>query len=173
MAAQKEDYLLRLLIQLRDCVAGAAGLRRAGRFDEALQLSMQAQERLFGRPLTEVMGQAMRDQLDTLVAGAPPAMAAEKCALFAALLGEAAAVYRGRGPADLAPAAWTMAGQFVLAAAERFGPEERGRLERAAKEILDATGPGDLPSGLREALARLAGVEPGYPEGVGRTLPNT
>ena len=138
MASQREDYLMRLLAQLRELVASLGRLRAAGRHAEALQLLLQAQERLFGRTVAELAPLSLEAQLDLLVTDVPAPVAAEKCALYAALLREVAATYRERGAAALAPAALALAAQVVLAAAGRLRGVAPEPLAAAARELLPA-----------------------------------
>jgi len=171
VAAQRDDYLLRLLAQLRELLARLVRLRLAGGYDEALQLLMEAQERLFGRPVAEVAARPLEDQIAVLAKDVPAAVAAEKCALYADLLREASAIFRARGAVDLAPAALTLAAQVVLTAVGRREGATPAPLAAAARELLQAGEVTPLPDGVSEGLRRLvAGAAPGA-AGAGVTAP--
>lgn len=54
VAVFREDYILRLIKQLVDFVAKLAGLRQAGRFDEAIDEAGKGWDELLGHPRTIV-----------------------------------------------------------------------------------------------------------------------
>lgn len=120
MPVRREDYILRLIEELREFVARLINLRDANRLDEALMAAVAAQEKLFARPAAEFMGLALDDQLSLLRAGEAADTARQKCLAYASILEEAGRVYEARGRGDLA------AGALGAAASIRAGEGTSG-----------------------------------------------
>ena len=62
----REDFIVRQIAMLRQLLAHVFRLRTAGEPDQAVTVLMQAQEKLFGRPLSEVLDVSLDEQLDLL-----------------------------------------------------------------------------------------------------------
>ena len=93
MPGERQDYLLRLIEQLRQFVAQALALRQAGKLDEALMALAHAQEKLFVRPAAEFRHLPIVDQLRLLTLGESPAAGRDKCVAYATILEQAGLVF--------------------------------------------------------------------------------
>ena len=120
MPTEKQDYVLRLIEELGRLIAEIVNLRQRGSYDTALQMVLQAQQRLFGRPAEAFIGRSIDDQVHLLVVGENPANARAKCVAYATLLTEAAGIYQAREQTALAGAACQWALQVLIAV--RAGP---------------------------------------------------
>lgn len=96
MSSVRQDYILRLIDELRQFVTAVLHSGGKGGLEEALVAVLQAQEKLFNRPIAEIGLLELEDQLRLLGAGESPTAAREKLRAYAALLREAARVYRAR-----------------------------------------------------------------------------
>jgi hypothetical protein len=67
--SEEQDYLLRMLDELRQFVARVVRLRDAGSMEEALLAVVRAREQLFGRPASEFAQLPVDEQLGLLSAG--------------------------------------------------------------------------------------------------------
>jgi len=118
MPGDRQDYLLRLIEQLRQFVAQALALRQAGKLDEALMALVQAQEKLFVRPATEFRHLPIVDQLRLLKLGESPGMGREKCIAYATILEQAGLIFQGKNQDTLAGSAFQLALHVLLLVAE-------------------------------------------------------
>lgn len=117
MAEQRRDYLLQQTELLRQFVARIVRDRDPARIDEALQLALSLQEKLFPVPAAEFLALDADEQVNRLLANETPAAGREKCETYAALLAEAAYLYELRGRTDLATGARQLALHVTLLAA--------------------------------------------------------
>ena len=108
-AGQREDYLMRMTEELCEFVARAVLLRDTGQLAQALQIAVQAQERLFARPAAEFAALPVDEQLRLLTLDESPDQARAKCLAYASILEEAGNVYQARGRDDLAASALQLA----------------------------------------------------------------
>lgn len=158
MATRRDDYLIRMIEQLRQFVTEALRRREKGQLDLALVMLMQAQEKLFARPTAEFIGLPLDEQLRLLTLDEPPDTAREKTLLYAALLKEASKVYRARDQRDLATSALQLALQVtLLAAVSSPAHREPLRAEAAAllSELAPDVSPDELHAPVRELIAEL------------------
>lgn len=139
----QEDYILRLAAQLREFLARIAGHRVAGQPDQALIVAMNAQERLFGCPMSEFTTWSIEEQVAHLLEGISPAEGAEKCSLYAQVLAEAARIYETRGPAPMAAVARQFAVQVLTCAQNSLPAAHRAELAMRAGEISASLATGD------------------------------
>ena len=109
MAGQREDYVMRLIDELRTFVTRAIALRDNGQLDQALHTAVQAQERLFARPAAEFAARPVDEQLRLLTLDESPDQARAKCLAYASILEEAGNVYQARARDDLAAGALQLA----------------------------------------------------------------
>lgn len=116
----RQDYLLRLITELREFVATVLGSGDPTRAREALHAIMQAQQRLFQSPPPQFLGLTLDAQIDLLTRAEAPLHAVEKVAIYAATLTEAARVYAAMRRDDLATASRQLAREARLVAAERW-----------------------------------------------------
>jgi hypothetical protein len=153
---ERQDYILRLLEELGRFLAEVVKFRQAGHYEAALLTLLQAQERLFVRPVPEFMTRPVEEQVHLLVLGETAAIAREKCLAYANLLTEAGHTYQARGQPALAQDAYQLALHVTLLAALRFSSadsaEPRARIA-ALRERLPA---GELNEELKKLLDQLA-----------------
>jgi hypothetical protein len=137
------DYFLRYIELIRQFLAEATKLRQGGKLDQALRVLLQAQERLFARPATEFVTLPLDEQMRLLAVGESVENARAKRIGYAALLREAAEVYRVRDRDDLAASARQLALHVMLtvavedpAVADELIPEIRAVLAQVPAEQL-------------------------------------
>ena len=153
---ERQDFVQRLLEEVRQFVAEAAGFRQAGRHEAALLTLLQAQERLFVRPVQDFMTRPVAEQVHLLALGETAAVARDKCLAYATLLTEAGQTYQAAGQAALAQGAYQLALHVTLLAALKSpsadSSEPRARIA-ALRERLPA---GELSDEIAQLLNRLA-----------------
>ncbi|MFZ9681613.1 MAG: hypothetical protein ACO3DQ_00185 [Cephaloticoccus sp.] len=123
----RQDYILRLIGELRQFVGEVLGSGDPGRTGEALSAVLHAQQQLFHLPPEDFTGRSLDDQVDLLARGESSAAAFEKAATYAATLTEAARVYAAANRDALARSSRQLALGVLLTAAQRW-PEHRGSL---------------------------------------------
>ena len=65
----REDYIVRQIAMLRELLAHVLRLRDHGQMEQAIRALMQAQGKLFERPLSEVLVLPLDGQLELLTRG--------------------------------------------------------------------------------------------------------
>lgn len=154
MPGQREDYLLRLIEELREFVARAVALRNTDQLGEALLTVVSAQERLFARPAADFTSRAIDEQLRLLTIDESAETARGKCLAYASILREAGNVYQALGRDDLAASAWQLALYVTLTVA--VGNQARaGELRPAIGELRARVAADSLQPPVRELLAQL------------------
>ncbi len=113
---ERQDYVQRLLEELRQLLAEILRFRQAGSHDAALMTLLHAQERLFTRPASEFMGLPVEQQVRLLVIDETNANARDKCLAYATLLTEVGHTYRAKGLDAPAQGAYQLALQVTLLA---------------------------------------------------------
>jgi hypothetical protein len=121
MANDQEDYIIRIIAMIGQMLARITALRQMGNYGEALQITMIAQEKLFGHPAAEFVMLPIADQLALLARGEPAPLARAKGQAYAALIKEAAQVYQARGDAALAASALELSLMVILTLASDPG----------------------------------------------------
>jgi hypothetical protein len=153
---ERQDFIQRLLEELGQFLAEVAKFRQAGRHDAALLTLLQAQERLFVRPVQDFITRPVEEQVHLLVLGETAATARAKCLAYATLLTEAGHTYQARGQPALAQGAYQLALHVTLLAALSFpsadSAEPRARIA-ALRERLPV---GELTEELKQLLDQLA-----------------
>lgn len=86
MAGQRQDHLLRQIDLLRKFVAQSAGSGDTGGLEQALQLALHLQEKLFPMPAADFLRQTVDGQVASLRAGENKAAGHAKCLAYAELL---------------------------------------------------------------------------------------
>jgi len=140
---ERQDYIQRLLEELRHVLAEVARYRQAGSQDAALLTLLQAQERLFVRPLQDFLTRPVDEQVHLLAVGEPAANARDKCLAYATLLTEAGHTYQAKGEPALAQGAYQVALHVALLVALQFPPADGAELATriaALRELLSAGG---------------------------------
>lgn len=123
----RQDYILRLISDLRQFVAGVLGSGDPARASEALHAILHAQQRLFNVPPAQFLGLSLDEQIDLLTRAESPAHAVEKVATYAATLHEAARVYDTMSRDDMAVSSRQLALGALLTAAQRW-PDQRNQV---------------------------------------------
>lgn len=113
----KQDYLLRLIEQLRQFVREMMRLREAREYDAALFTIIPAQEKLFGLPAQEVAQLPLDEQFRHLVQNESPTNAWDKCCAYAELLEELGQIYAAKDDPTSATGAYRFALHILLLAA--------------------------------------------------------
>jgi hypothetical protein len=151
MAAVRQDYILRQIDLLRQFVARLAGKNEAATLEQALQLAMNLQEKLFAMPAVEFLQKPVDEQVAVLMAGESKAAGQTKCLTYAELLQHTAKLYQFRGRDDLAAGANQLALQVVLHVAldEPVDPEG---VRAQVTDLLAAVDPLELHAPTREML---------------------
>lgn len=114
MAGQRQDYILRQIELLRKFVSQLAGSGDKGGLEQALQLALHLQEKLFPMPAALFLQQTVDDQVASLMAGESKAAGHAKCLTYAELLQQTARLYQFRDRDDLAAGARQLALQVAL-----------------------------------------------------------
>jgi len=154
--AGREDYFLRQIAMLRQLLAQVVKLRNAGQTEQATVVLMQAQEKLFNLPPTEVSALSLDEQLRLLQSNVSAAEAREKQMGYALLLKEAGLCYSDRDRPDVAEGAFKTALHIVLrlAAAEETAPE--AELLGLSRDLLARVSPELMDEPMKELLAEVS-----------------
>jgi hypothetical protein len=152
--ALRDDYILRFLNLLREALAEALKLRQAGKYEHALIVLIQAQEKLFVRPAAEFIGLSLEDQVALLRRGESKSDARTKLLSYATLLREAGLVYQERDRPELAASAFQLALQVTLhVALEDESPDEA--VQDSLQELLARVPADQLQPPVAEMLKKL------------------
>jgi hypothetical protein len=149
--AVRDDYLLRYLVLIRQAIAQALKLREARQTDHALRILLQAQEKLFARPLASFASLTVDEQLALLASGENAETSREKRIAYASLLQEAGHNYEARDRPDLALSAYQLALHVVLTVIVESNPAPDDTLQ-LARELLARIPPEMLHAPVRDLL---------------------
>ena len=114
MANEEQDYLLKMLQELRQFVSQVAKTGDTSGANEALLAVVHAREKLFGKPTSEFGRLPVAEQLAWLAAGESPAAARSKCLTYAAMLKSAGLIYQVQNDDQLATSAYQLSLYIVL-----------------------------------------------------------
>lgn len=117
MPAQRQDYILGQIQLLGQFVARLTRRRDAAGMDEAIQLALHLQEKLFGRPAKEFLQLEVSEQIAALRLGESKESGHSKCLSYATLLKETATLYDLSNRNDLATGARQLALYVTLSIA--------------------------------------------------------
>ncbi len=137
MQSQPEDYVLKLIKQLRQFLAEIAALRTVGRFSEAELSLIQSQQRLFGLPWSEIGRRTPHEQFLLLTRGELPSHAREKCLLQVQHMLEYGRLYWSRDERALAVGAWRFASILLELAGQSFPETQDHVMDRCENELRD------------------------------------
>jgi hypothetical protein len=154
MAGQRQDYILRHIELLRKAVArliNAGKDARREESDEALQLAMHLQEKLFTMPAAQFLQQPVDGQIASLLAGESKGSGQAKCLAYAELLRETARIYQHRDREDLTAGAHQLALHVALHVALNE-PADPAAVRALVTDLLAAIDPLDLLPPVREQL---------------------
>ena len=150
--AVRDDYLLRYLVLIRQAIAQALKLREAGQTDHALRVLLQAQEKLFARPLASFATLTVDEQLALLASGENEETAREKRIAYASLLREAGLNYEARDRADLALSAYQLGLHVLLTVIVETNNNSDETLQ-LARDLLARIPPEMLHAPVKELLS--------------------
>lgn len=153
MASQRQDYILRLISELQQFVSAIIASGDPGKREEAVHAVMHAQQQLFQRPLTEIMGMTLDEQIAALSQGEPPAGAVEKIGNYAAILEQVARVYEGTDRTSLAVGSRQLALAALATASARW-PEQRGGIAAQLAALRARVSPEDINPVVQALLDR-------------------
>jgi hypothetical protein len=148
---QREDYILRLIDELRQFVAQVLARRDETEMNEALLAVVHAEEKLFGCPAAEFATPDVHEQLAMLTEGETPEVARTKRLAYASFLQEAAFIYEARGEGELALSAFQLALYITLMVAADLGPRAVA-LRPAIDQLVGRLPMGQLHAPVRELL---------------------
>lgn len=150
----RDDYILRFVNLLREALAEALKLRQGGRYEQALILLIQTQEKLFVRPAAEFIGLSLDQQVELLRRGEKPTDARIKLLAYGSLLREAGLNYLARDRADLASGAFQAAlhANLIVALEDTTRDVE---LHSTISDLLKRVPPEQLHAPTVELLKRL------------------
>jgi hypothetical protein len=151
MAAVRQDYILRQIDLLRQFVARLAGARDGATLEQALQLALNLQEKLFAMPAVEFLRKPVDEQVANLMAGESKAAGHTRCLTYAELLQHTASLYSYRGREDLAAGALQLALQVTLHVA-LDEPADPDAVRSLVTDLLAAVDPQELHAPTREML---------------------
>ncbi len=114
MANEEQDYLLKMLQELRQFIAQVAKTGDTSGASEALLAVVHAREKLFGKPTSEFGRLPVAEQLAWLAAGESPEQARSKCLTYAAMLKSAALIYQVQNDDPMATSAYQLSLYIVL-----------------------------------------------------------
>lgn len=134
-----EDYILRNIAMLRLLLSRMTKMRSYGQHEQAMALLMQAQEKLFGRPLSEALGLPLDDQLELLATGVTPEEARERHVGYALLLREAGLSYSERDKNDLAGSAFKAALHILLTVSMKDCARDEGLVDLVRTALASAS----------------------------------
>jgi hypothetical protein len=154
--AGREDYFLRHVAMLRQFLAQVLKLRTAGQLEQAMTVLMQAQEKLFGLPPSEVSALGLEAQLRVLEAGVSSAEARERQMGYALLLKEAGLCYEVRDRAEIAADAFKTALHIVLGLAASGVVAPEPELLELSRDLLARVPPERVDEPMKELLAEVA-----------------
>jgi hypothetical protein len=161
MANEEQDYLLKMLQELRQFIAQVVKTGDTSGANEALLAVVHAREKLFGQPTSEFGKLPIAEQMSWLAAGEHPAKAREKCLTYAAILKSAGLIYQVQNEDQLASGAYQLSLYIVLILAV----QTQASYDELRSEIVDLKGkipPEALNPPVLELLLRgEAEFEPG------------
>lgn len=163
----QQDYLLRLIEQLRQFAREIARLRGAKEGDAALLVFMNAQEKLFGLPSHRVTSRTLEEQFEALVHGESPAHAWDKCSAYAELLTELGHLYREKDEAEPAAGAFRMALHILLLAASRDPVGAPPGLHTRLRQLRAELEGHPLPGNVQDLFSQVEQGRRSRAEGVG------
>lgn len=157
--AIRQDYFMRLIDQLRELVAEALRFNTAGRLDEAVIAVLQAQQRLFARPLDSFIGLSLDEQMDLLALGETSADTCKKWRTHAIFFEEIAKVYAAKNRPSEARGA-RQAALHILLTARLRQPAETDALQTDIDRVRPGIDLAELPPSLAELVAAADHAKP-------------
>ena len=150
MPGQRKDYILDQIALLRQFVARLTSDRTRVGLEEALQLSLNLQEKLFPLPVPAFLSLPIDEQIAALRHGESAATGRDKCLAYAQLLEQTASLYEFRGRPDLAAGARQLALHVALSLA--VGTDDDAAASALVNGLLPHLDPLELHPPVRELL---------------------
>ena len=133
------------------------GLRTAGRYEEALHVVRNTQERLFGRKTAELAKLDLEEMLRLLRLDESPASGDEKILGYASLLRETGLVYEAMDRHDAAQSCFQLALQVMLTVVTG-SKEQSAETWATLRELLARIPPDELHAPVVEMLRQAGEV---------------
>jgi hypothetical protein len=160
--AAREDYILKFIALLRQAIAQMIKQREAGRYDEALFVAFNAQEKLFGRKTAGLSKLSLEEMIRLLRLDETTGSGDEKVLGYAALLKETGLVYEAMDRADLAASCFQLALQVMLTVAVTQKPPAN-ETWTTMRELLARIPPEQLHAPVKELLQQMGEINPTLP----------
>jgi hypothetical protein len=148
----REDYIIRHIQMVGPFIAQIVNARRAGQEDQAIQIAMQAVEKLFGLRMDEISSYSLEAQLDHLAKGLSRNEARGRQFAYALLLKELGLSYRYRDRSDVSVSSFNAALWIALRLLVENESAD-GAVAELAREMLSCVPPELLDEPLKELLA--------------------
>ncbi len=155
MLTSRRDYLLRMVEEVTLKLARVIFHRKAGNDEEALEGVVSGCERLFGVDRDRLFQFTPDQQRTVLVLDIPPADAAAKLDLYAALNREAGLIYEAKGKTALASGCFRNALSLVLHARLDFPGETPLECSPKIEELRAHLKADDLNPEIEEMLGKI------------------
>ncbi len=155
----REDYILKFVALLREAIAQMVKYREKGRYADALDVALRAQEKLFARTTAELSALSLEELIRLLRVDETPAGGDEKVLGYAALLRETGLIYATMSRTSAAESCFQLALHVALtvaAAQPSPAPETLALL----RDLLPRIPPEQLHPPVRELLARVGDPTP-------------
>ncbi|HVT73664.1 MAG TPA: hypothetical protein VHD61_11035 [Lacunisphaera sp.] len=152
--AVRDDYFLRFIALLRQAIAQMVKYRLAGRYTEALDTALQAQEKLFTRTTAELAKLDLAGLIRLLRVDEPPETADEKVLIYANLLRETGLVYLAMDRNDSAENCFQLALHVLLTVASEQ-PNPSDEIRETLRDLLARIPPERLHPPAIEMLERM------------------
>lgn len=152
----REDYIVRHLEMVRRFIAQMLKARGTGREDLAIQLGVQAVEKLFGLRMDEIVAYSMEAQYAHLAAGYSAQEGRERRFAYVLLLKELGVSYRGGPSPEIAVVSWKAALwvclRLMMERGDNLDGDPDGAVVPLARELLARIPPEAVDAPLQEYL---------------------
>jgi hypothetical protein len=153
----QEDYILRMIAQLRQAISQVLKYRESRRFDDALLAASDAQEKLFGRSTAELSRLSLDELLGLLRLDETREGGTEKVLGYAALLKETGLVYEALDQRSMAEGCFQLALRVMLSVALEEAPLDEG-LWTEMRGLLARISTDRLQPPVQELLERIGEI---------------
>ncbi|HTL66226.1 MAG TPA: hypothetical protein VL200_01060 [Lacunisphaera sp.] len=150
----RDDYFLRFIALLRQAIAQMIKYRTTGRYTEALDAALQAQEKLFTRTTAELAKLDLAELIRLLRVDEPPETADEKVLIYGNLLRETGLVYLAMDRNDSAENCFQLALHVILTVACEQ-PQPSDEVRETLRDLLARIPPDHLHPPVLEMLERM------------------
>ncbi|MBE34886.1 MAG: hypothetical protein CMI16_04925 [Opitutaceae bacterium] len=154
----RQDYIMRMISELGQCVRAAVASGEPGKEAEALQAVIHAQRQLFQEPPEIALAKSLDEQIDHLAKGETPFAAAHRVSDYAEILEQAALIYDHVGKESLALSSRILGLSALLNAVVRW-PEQRANLAPKIDRFSALVTAEELPPPFQELLEHYETVQ--------------